>query len=184
MQLLGSDVTLPIFEQEPRQGQALACWPKIHRPQALQHVRWGRHRIHITNIGRVMAEINNYVAAGGCRSVNAPSPHRGFPAPSLDNREASWERTGSATRTPAGLVPGPAHCDLAHVERNVPVVADAIWRIRDRLTNVATRLSAFSSDKAAPGRLVARSVLIRFETSCRGNQNGRRSRSEIWGMSV
>src|SRR5712671_5430063 len=75
MQLLGSDVTLPIFEQEPRQSQTLACWPEIHRPQALQHVRWGRHRIHITNIGRVMAEINNYVAAGGCRSVNALSPH-------------------------------------------------------------------------------------------------------------
>ena len=76
-----------------------------------------------------MAEINNYVAAGGCRSVNALSPH-----------------------------PGPEHCDLAHVERNIPVVADAIWRIRDRLTNVATRLSAFSSDKAPPGWLVARSV--------------------------
>jgi hypothetical protein len=43
-------------------------------------------------------------------------------------------------------------------KRNIPVVADAIWRIRDRLTNVATRLSAFSSDKAPPGWLVARSV--------------------------
>jgi hypothetical protein len=132
----------------------LACWPEIHRPQALQHVRWGRHRIHITNIGRVMAEINNYVAAGGCRSVNAPSPHPGFPAPSVDNREAGRERTGCATHTLAGLVPGPAHCDLAHVERNIPVVADAIWRIRDGLTNVATRPSAFSSDKAPSGCLL------------------------------
>ena len=105
-----------------------------------------------------MAEINNYVAAGGYRSVNASSPYPGFPAPSLDNREASRERTGCATHTLAGLVPGPAHGDLAHVERNIPVVADAIWRIRDRLTNVATRLSAFSSDKAPPGWLVARSV--------------------------
>src|SRR3984893_7135725 len=111
MQFLGSDVTLPIFEQEPLQSQTLACWPDIHRPQALQHVRWGRHHIHITNIGRVMAEINNYVAAGGRRSVNALPPQ-----------------------------PGP---DLR-----------TIWCIRDRLTNVATRLPAFSSDKAPPGCLL------------------------------
>jgi hypothetical protein len=51
--------------------------------------------------------------------------------------------------------PGLAHCDLGHLERNIPVVADAIWRIRDRLTNVvATRPSAFSSDKAPPGCLL------------------------------
>ena len=61
-------------------------------------------------------------------------------------------------RSIAAPRPGPAHCDLGHLERNIPVVADAIWRIRDRLTNVATRLSAFSSDKAPPGWLVARSV--------------------------
>src|SRR3984893_136164 len=101
MQLLGSDVTLPIFEQEPRQSQTLACWPEIHRPQALQHVRWGRHHIHIANIGRVMAEINNYVAAGGRRSVNALSPQ---PGPDLRTAtSAIWNVTYRSWLTLSGV---------------------------------------------------------------------------------
>src|SRR5712672_415465 len=101
MQLLGGDVTLPIFEQEPRQSQTLACWPEIHRPQALEHVRWVRHHIHITNIGRVMAEINTYVAAGGCRSVNALSPH---PGPDLRTAtSAIWNVTYRSWLTLSGV---------------------------------------------------------------------------------
>ena len=57
-------------------------------------------------------------------------------------------------RSIAAPRPGPAHCDLGHLERNIPVVADASWRIRNRLANVTTRLSAFSSGKAPPGCLL------------------------------
>src|ERR1700730_2152738 len=156
MQLLGSDVTLPIFEQEPRQSQTLACWPEIHRPQALQHVRWGRHHIHIANIGRVMAEINNYVAAGGRRSVNALSPQ---PGPDLRTAtSAIWNVTYRSWLTLSG----------------VSVTGSPTWRPACPL-----------SHPTKPRRVACcRQRLIGFETSCRGNQNGRRSRSEIWGMSV
>jgi hypothetical protein len=51
MQLLGSDVTFTVFQQEPCQSKALARWPEIHRTQALQGGRWGRRHVHVTNIG-------------------------------------------------------------------------------------------------------------------------------------
>jgi hypothetical protein len=185
MQLLGSDVTLPIFEQEPRQSQALACWPEIHRPQALQHVRWGRHRIHITNIGRVMAEINNYVAAGGCRSVDAPSPHPGFPAPRwIIEKRAGKGQDAQPTHLP-GLCPDlrTATLPMWNVTyrswltlSGVSVTGSPTWR-------PACPLSHLTKPRRAACCLQR---LIRFETSCRGDQNGRRSRSrsETWGMLV